>query len=496
MAASKTIGGINVTISATTEKFTKGILTCTRMVRQFTASLKSSIFSVKGFAAALTGGLTIAAFTKMTSSAFKQIDALGELSDKLGVTTERLGGLQLAALDAGVSNEMLEKSLTTLAVKTGLRADMAFFNLARSVQGAATQEERLALVSTTLGARSTSMVRMLSMTADEFKNLEQAAINTGYAMSRQSVMGVERAMAAFDKFKAATSGVLRQTAVDLAPWVEMAANKGFEFLATNGNGKGIGSTIANSIIEMTKIVADGIKNMVGGVLEFVADFRALLHGFRSSAAGKAAGMGYQVTHRRPEGHWQGTRWVLDPAKAGAPMVGSDGFAAGKAGVDAARKRADAWNSAPAWSTHLDKMAADLKKQAELQAKMTPAMQSNAVKSIGDFLLGKGRGALNNSRNFWGGALGPMGRGVMGGVNAVGGMFAGPGGAMQSNIRQGVNAYDPLSREGNSQRVRSLAQNGLQNIGKKQLEKQDKMEKHLAKIAANPPQRLHAANLAG
>ena len=102
MAASKTIGGINVTITATIDKFQKSLSAARRLMASFSGAVKSAVFSLKG----LTAGLTVAALTKFTTNQFEAIDALKDLSDKLGITTDKMAGLQLAASEVGVTNEL------------------------------------------------------------------------------------------------------------------------------------------------------------------------------------------------------------------------------------------------------------------------------------------------------------------------------------------------------------------------------------------------------
>lgn len=110
---------------------------------------------------------------------------------------------------------------------------------------------------------------------------------------------------------------------------------------------------------------------------------------------------------------------------------------------------------------------------------------------------------NLIRDAGGQAVGALG----GGINAFprmlmgawlqAGQFMGRNGGMAPagvGLR-GIAAQDPLSREGNAQRVRSLAQNQMMKIGKQQLDEQKKTRVAVEKIAANQPQRA-PANLAG
>jgi hypothetical protein len=121
MAANKTIGGINVTITATTDRFQKNLTAARRMIGAFTKSIKGLVFNLKTLGVALAvGGLT-----KLVANQFEAINALKDLADKTGVSTDKLAGLQLAAEEAGISNTLLEKSLVKLNNEMGMAGDVA-----------------------------------------------------------------------------------------------------------------------------------------------------------------------------------------------------------------------------------------------------------------------------------------------------------------------------------------------------------------------------------
>lgn len=300
MAANKTIGGINVTISATVDKFQKAMSLASKTLHGFVGSISKTIFSLKGLAAALTGGLTIGAFAKLTSNAMEQVDALGELSDKLGVSTEKLGGLQLAAAEAGISNELLEKSLTKLAAKTGLSADKALRQWIEDTSKLTTQSEKLAAATDMFGARGASMVRFLNGGTAALDEAYEAALNLGIALDRKAVAGVERAMDAFGRFKFAVSGIFRSLAAEIAPFIELLSNKATDFLASDGRGKGIGKAIADAVIEMAKFVSDAVAKMVASVLEAMGHLSLMIGRFRDSPIAKTMGLGFLSSDERQQ----------------------------------------------------------------------------------------------------------------------------------------------------------------------------------------------------
>ena len=73
-----------------------------------------------GLTFATAGTAAAAALTKMS---MQNIDALAKTSDRLGIATQSLAGLQHAASLAGVENKTLEKSLQNLAIGVSDAAD-------------------------------------------------------------------------------------------------------------------------------------------------------------------------------------------------------------------------------------------------------------------------------------------------------------------------------------------------------------------------------------
>lgn len=466
MAASKTIGGINVAISATTDKFIKGVKLARRTLLSFGKAVKNFIFSMKGLAVVLAGS----AFVKFTADQFDSIAALGDLSDKLGISTEKLAGFQLAAAEAGIANTVLERSLTTLGAK-GLTLEKWIENTAKLT----THQEKLAASVEMFGVRGASMVRFLNVGSEGLKEAQRAAESLGLALDRKTVAGVDRAGEAFARFKMAVSGIFRSLAAEIAPFVEVLSNKAFDLLAKSGAGKSIGKGISDAIIWMAKQVADGIQKMVSAVLNFAADGQELFFKLRNSRFGQSLGIN---------------------------QSNSDAAATANSIFDA-RTRAMKFDSQKPWSMGIDSAIADARKKAAEQAALLPgsgrSLFSRGRDALGGLFTGPTAG---NAKDFGGQLI----QGVVQGIRSVPGLnnqaqWAGM--MFQGNNFKGMtgagfrslSAQDPLSREGNAQRVRSLAQNDMQKIGRKQLDEQKKTRVAVEKIAANQPNR-GPANLAG
>lgn len=294
MAANKTIGGINVTISATIDKFQKNMSAARRTIGTFTKSISGLVFNLKTLGAALAAG----GIAMMVKRQFDAIDEISKLSDKLGVSTEMLTGFQLAAGETDISVQELDKALTKLSVKTGKRADVALMELMDRSKALTSQHERLALATEYFGERGSKMVRVLNLGSAGMKEAEQAAVALGLAFDRKTGLGVERAIDAFGRFKMAIEGIFRSLAAEIAPFIELLSVKATSFLTENGRGKGIGSFIGVVIVEMAKNVADSMNWMVGTVIKAVGDLMLFVKDWRTTSPAEMLGFGFKNNQER------------------------------------------------------------------------------------------------------------------------------------------------------------------------------------------------------
>lgn len=288
MAANKNIGGINVTITATIEKFQKNITAARRMISTFTKSITGLVFNLKTLGAALAlGGLA-----KLVANQFTAISALKDLADKTGVSTDKLAGLQLAAEEAGISSAVLEKGLVKLNTEMGMRGDLALRSWIEKTSKLATQQEKLAAATKMFGARGADMVRFLNGGTAAIDEAQKAAEAMGAAISMDVAIGVDRAAESFVRLKKHITGVFASLAGEIAPYVELLSVKTMEMIGNSGGGSGVGRFIADVIVEMSKNVVDLIQKMVATGMEAFLGLQMLVVQFRTSAVGSGMGLGY------------------------------------------------------------------------------------------------------------------------------------------------------------------------------------------------------------
>lgn len=288
MAANKTIGGINVTISATIDKFAKNITAARKMSNSFSSTLKGLVFNLKTLGAALAVG----AMGKLVSDQFAAINSLKDLADKTGVSTDKLAGLQLAAEEAGVSSSVLEKGLVKLNNEMGMAGDKALRAWIDKTSKLTTQQEKLAAATEMFGSRGADMVRFLNGGTAALDEAQKAAEAMGLAITQDMAIGVDRASESFARLKMIATGIFRSMAAEMAPYIELLSTKAMDFVANNGGGSGVGKFIVDVMVEMSLQVVDLIQKMVIAGMEAFVGLQALVVQFRTGAAAGAMGLGY------------------------------------------------------------------------------------------------------------------------------------------------------------------------------------------------------------
>jgi hypothetical protein len=459
MAASKTIGGINVTITATIDKFKKSMTMVQKITTATVRKIKDLTFSLKGLAAAFT----IGAATKWLANRMAEVDALGELSDKLGVATDKLVGYQLAAQMSGISNTVLEKSLTTLSAK-----GMSLRDWVEQTAKFSTHQERLNATIGDFGTRSANMVRLVADGVEGLDAWQKKAEALGLSLSHKTVAAVQQAADAFDLMKRAISGVGWQTIARLAPHITAMANAVTDFMADEERVKRWGKAIGDFLIDQFARFLDIVQQAVAAVRELVAEIQRIRNFGQMSGKDQLS----LFNNLNP------MNWVMDAWQQ--TRVGLSGRGSRPAGG-----AASAGAPAESWGEQFRRRASDI----FANLKVTPPAGRDFWQAFGGNLAETP--LLQGIRDVGGKGLMGLGNGINGFPGMLmkawlaSGQFAAAKGGKPGMALGSLSALDPLSREGNSQRVRSLAANKMQKIGEQQLAKQEQMEKHLAKIAQNP-----------
>lgn len=271
------IANLAVAVSAKHASFTKGMNTVVGVAKRSSVAL-AKVGAVAGGVTA--AGVTAAgvALTRLTQQAFTSIDAIAKTSDKLGIATTELVGLQRAATFSGASGEVLNKALAKMQKNTSdaasgigeaqrsfealginvrdfknLSPEEQFKTIADRIRTVGNVTDRTRIAQDIFGRSGIELVNTLRLGRE---GLDEIIANTdkfGLAISRVDAKQIEDANDAFTRVKDVFRGIGFQIAKNVAPVVTELANR---FIATTTEGEGLGSKVGAAIRSVAQFVAN------------------------------------------------------------------------------------------------------------------------------------------------------------------------------------------------------------------------------------------------
>jgi len=201
------------------------------------------------------------------------IDSTAKLSDRLGITTEALIGLQHGAKISGVEQATLNKSLEIFSRRLGevtmgtgeakraleemglsaddiigLNMDEAISVIADKINKLQTQSQKAAVANYLFGRSGQQLLNMFDKGSAGIAEMRREAERLGLTFSRLDAAQVEAANDALARSRAVLTGLFRQVTIELSPYIETLADK-FTELATSG--EGVGSNVVNVFEDMS-----------------------------------------------------------------------------------------------------------------------------------------------------------------------------------------------------------------------------------------------------
>lgn len=110
-----TVGSLMVELQANTAAFTRDMGKARAAVESSSAHMNKAIAGVERGIRMMAGALSVVAVAGFAKSLINEADALGEMSQKLGVSVENLSAYSYGAKQAGSSTEEMNTSLTRLS---------------------------------------------------------------------------------------------------------------------------------------------------------------------------------------------------------------------------------------------------------------------------------------------------------------------------------------------------------------------------------------------
>lgn len=251
-----TVGSLGWALFADSFGFTAGTNKARRGAKDLRGELgglKTAVGNLNsvlgGLGITLTGAAIAGGLKSMIGGSMEAMDNMAKLSDRLGVTTESLTGLQHAASLAGVDGDQFASSLDKMTktlgdlrtkggegVKTlakfgldvnslsAMSPDQAFLKIADAVARIQSPMERATLATTLFGRQGQELLNTLMQGSEALREQVAEAEQLGISYSRVDAAKIEEANDAWDKMKSAVRGVANEIAIGLAPAIEDMAN--------------------------------------------------------------------------------------------------------------------------------------------------------------------------------------------------------------------------------------------------------------------------------
>ena len=229
----------------------------------------------------------VAALTAIYAKNAAFIDQQAKTADRLGITTQALGGLQHAANLYGASNEELNKSLQTmqknlgqlaqtgtgeakyaldglgLSVKDlqGLAPEEQFKVIADKLKNVEDQSQKVYLAQSLMGKSGAKMINVMDAGADGITAMMEEADALGMTFTRVDAAKVEMANDALDKAQKTTHSFGQTLAIEMAPIVGAISEL---FIENAKEAGGFGQVAQQAIGKVTSVIgvmADGIHGI-------------------------------------------------------------------------------------------------------------------------------------------------------------------------------------------------------------------------------------------
>lgn len=253
------------------------------------------------------GAAGVAAYASIYAKNAEFIDMQAKTADRLGITTQALGGLQHAANLYGATNEELTKSLQRmqqglgqvaqtgtgeakyaldglgLSIKDlqGLAPEEQFKVIADKLKDVEDQSQKVYIAQSLMGKSGVKMINVMDAGADGINAMMQEAEDLGMTFDRIDAAKVEMANDAFDKAQKTTHSFGQTLAIETAPiigaisdmWVDSAKEAGgFGSIAQQvvtkvATGIGFLADMGRGLQMTFLLIRQGMAELVNGIVQ-------------------------------------------------------------------------------------------------------------------------------------------------------------------------------------------------------------------------------------
>jgi len=265
---------LTVIFTASTAALDNALTRIDRKLKKFSRAINANAKVVAKWGVRI-GAAASAVLVFFTRREFKALDAVAKLSDRIGIQTQKLAGLELAATQTGLSNEIFIKSIETMRKVLGdanvqelAQAKRAFAAIGLSSKQLASLStfqqlkliadglnrmssatDRASLAATIFGrAGGKQFLNFIALGSKGIEDFVKEADRLGLTFRRSDLARIEAFNDAIDKMQRITRAVFGEIAVNVAGVLETLVSR---FNEVGGAAKGMREAIRSAF--------DGIK---------------------------------------------------------------------------------------------------------------------------------------------------------------------------------------------------------------------------------------------
>ena len=283
-----TIAKLTVDLIAESASFRKELDKANKSTKSWSEKISKSV----GTAGKVIAGMGVTAATGLAALytvTAQSIDVQTKFADRIGISTEKLAGLQHAGELTGVSTESLNMGLQRMTRRVAEAAQgtgeavgaLAELGLEATALAQLSPDEQFKVIATAMGdvesrtdqlrlafklfdSEGTALLNTLDMGEAGLNAVQKEVDLLGVALTRVDAAQVEQANDAFYKAGLASQGFAKQLTAELAPILEGVSNQFFQ-ASINAGGMGeVATRAADAIVTGLDVVYTGLLSLQNG----------------------------------------------------------------------------------------------------------------------------------------------------------------------------------------------------------------------------------------
>lgn len=252
------VGELNVGVTSRTARARKNINEFRKDVRSVRQDTGVASLGLKEVAFRLAKLAPLAIAARLALRGISEIDELAKTSDKLGIATDRLAGLRLAAEDTGAGVRTLDMGLQRMVRRVSeagigigeargalkelgldaeelaaLAPDEQFERIAEAMERVPTQADKVRLAFKLFDSEGVALVNTLKLGVEGLDQAHESARRLGLAIDRETAAKAEAAQQSLDHMKASVGGLAAELGTTLGPAIGGTADFLSEAISTS-----------------------------------------------------------------------------------------------------------------------------------------------------------------------------------------------------------------------------------------------------------------------